>query len=56
MKWYFLHTPGQEEQFKLYFTHLPKVFKNFVPPPPQLLGTWEYGVVRREGTLVAGEA
>ena len=20
MKWYFLHSPGQEEQFKLYFT------------------------------------
>ena len=29
LKWYFLNSPGQEEQFKLYFTPLPKVFENF---------------------------
>ena len=26
IKWYFLHSPGQEEHFKLHFTLLPKVF------------------------------
>ena len=26
MKWYFLHSSGQEEQFKLYFTPPQKIF------------------------------
>ena len=34
MKWYFLNSPGQEEQFKLYFTPSLGFLKNFVPPHP----------------------
>ena len=37
MKLYFLHSPGQEEQFKLYFTPSLEFLKNIFPPPPILL-------------------
>ena len=33
MKGYFLHSPGQEKQFKLYFTPSPGFLKKCVPPP-----------------------
>ena len=43
MKRYFLHSPDQEEQFKLYFTPPPQSFKIFCSTPlllhPLLLGT-----------------
>ena len=29
LKWYFLHSPGQEEQFKLYLTPSQGALKNF---------------------------
>ena len=33
MKSYFLHSPGQDEQFKLYFTPLLKAFEKFCSTP-----------------------
>ena len=33
LKWYFLHPPGQEEQFKAILYPLPWVFKKFCLPP-----------------------
>ena len=41
MKWYFLHSSGQEEQFKLNFTPLPRVFETppfYYTPPVNRLG------------------
>ena len=37
LKWYFLNSPGQEEQFKLYLTPSLGFLKNFVPPQPPVI-------------------